>query len=147
MCALRVEKCEFSVYKVRIFMKRTHVCAAQTTYKFFTKLLIEPDFPCLADEIAEPRPDMNIKVTAFTVSEKSINTDVLVLKLCMSFLMIGRCLCVLNKTHIFITVIFGTFTALCTYLLKTHSMIAHMLENEEAWDIHSLFICFILFSL
>ena len=35
---------------------------------------IEPDFPCLADEIAEPRPDMNIKVAAFTVSEKSINS-------------------------------------------------------------------------
>ena len=35
---------------------------------------MEPDFPCLADEIAEPRPDMNIKVVAFTVSEKSINT-------------------------------------------------------------------------
>ena len=35
---------------------------------------LAPDFPCLADEIAEPRPDMNIKVTAFTVSEKSINT-------------------------------------------------------------------------
>ena len=30
-------------------------------------------FPCLADEIAEPRPDMNIKVAAFTVSEKSSN--------------------------------------------------------------------------
>ena len=26
------------------------------------------------DEIVEQRPDMNIKVTAFTVSEKSINT-------------------------------------------------------------------------
>ena len=37
--------------------------------------LIEPDFPCLADEIAEPRPDMNIKVAAFTVSEKYINTE------------------------------------------------------------------------
>ena len=32
------------------------------------------DFSCLADEIAKPRPDMNIKVAAFTVSEKSINT-------------------------------------------------------------------------
>ena len=32
-----------------------------------------PDFPSLVDEIAEPRPDMNIKVTAFTVNEKSIN--------------------------------------------------------------------------
>ena len=30
--------------------------------------IIEPDFPYLADEIAEPRPDMKIKVTAFTVS-------------------------------------------------------------------------------
>ena len=31
---------------------------------------IEPDFPCLADKIAEPRPDMNFKVTAFTVNKK-----------------------------------------------------------------------------
>ena len=31
---------------------------------------MEPDFPCLADEIAEPRPDMNIKVTAFTEIKK-----------------------------------------------------------------------------
>ena len=31
-------------------------------------------FPCLANEIAEPRPDMNIKVAAFTVCEKSIDT-------------------------------------------------------------------------
>ena len=36
--------------------------------------LIKPDFPSLADEIAEPRPDINIKVAAFTVREKSINT-------------------------------------------------------------------------
>ena len=43
--------------------------------EFFTKLQIEPDFPCLADEIDEPRPYMNIKVAAFTVSEKSINTN------------------------------------------------------------------------
>ena len=55
-------------------MKCTHVCAVQTTCLFFTKLLMEPDFPSLADEIAKPRPDLNIKVTAFTVSEKSINT-------------------------------------------------------------------------
>ena len=34
---------------------------------------IEPDFPCLADEKAEPCPDMNIKVAAFTVSKKSSN--------------------------------------------------------------------------
>ena len=37
---------------------------------------IEHDFPCLADEIAEPRQDMNIKVAAFTVSESLlINID------------------------------------------------------------------------
>ena len=34
---------------------------------------LKPDFPSLADETAEPRPDMNIKVAAFTISEKSIN--------------------------------------------------------------------------
>ena len=39
-----------------------------------TKLYIESDFPSLADEIADPRPDMNTKVAAFTVSEKSIYT-------------------------------------------------------------------------
>ena len=50
-------------------MKCTHVCTAQTTY-----YIIEPDFSCFADEIAEPRPDMNIKVAAFTVGEKSFNT-------------------------------------------------------------------------
>ena len=33
-------------------------------------------FPCLANKIAKPRPDMNIKDAAFTVSEKSINTCV-----------------------------------------------------------------------
>ena len=30
-------------------------------------------FPSIADEIAEPHPDMNLKVAAFTVSEKSSN--------------------------------------------------------------------------
>ena len=49
-------------------MKCTHV------YQFFTKLKIEPGFSCLSDELAEQRPDMNIKATAFTVSENSINT-------------------------------------------------------------------------
>ena len=49
-------------------MKCTHVCTAQTTYYLFTKLLIEPDFPALLNEIAKPHPDMNIKVTAFKVS-------------------------------------------------------------------------------
>ena len=63
------------MYAVRIFMKCTHVCAAQKAYQLFTKILIKPDFPSLADEIAEPHPDMNIKVAAFTVSAKSSNTN------------------------------------------------------------------------
>ena len=54
-------------------MKCMHVCAVQKAYLFFAKLLIKPNFPSLADEIAEPHPDMNIKVAAFTVSEKSSN--------------------------------------------------------------------------
>ena len=62
------------MYTVRIFMKCTHVCAAQKAYLLFTKLLVKPDFSSLADEKAEPHPDMNIKVVAFTVSEKSSNT-------------------------------------------------------------------------
>ena len=32
--------------------------------------LIESDFPSRADEIAEPHPDMNIKLTAFIVTQK-----------------------------------------------------------------------------
>ena len=32
---------------------------------------MEPDFPSLAHEIAEPHLNMNIKVAAFKVSEKS----------------------------------------------------------------------------
>ena len=35
--------------------------------------MVKPDFPSLADEIAKPRPYMNIKVAAYTVSETSIN--------------------------------------------------------------------------
>ena len=62
------------MYTVRFFMKCMHVCASQTTYLFFTKLQIEPDFPCLADEIAKPSTEMNIKVAAFTVNEKSIRS-------------------------------------------------------------------------
>ena len=41
------------------------------------QIKLKPDFPSLADEIAEPHPDINIKVAAFTVSEKSSNTRML----------------------------------------------------------------------
>ena len=44
------------------------------SYLFIYQIIIEPDFPSLADEIAKPHPYMNIKVAAFTVREKSINT-------------------------------------------------------------------------
>ena len=74
ICTLRVNTCEVSVYMVRTFMKWTHVSVAQKAYWLFTKLYINPDFPSLADEIAKPHPDMNIKLAAFTVSEKSNNT-------------------------------------------------------------------------
>ena len=50
-----------------------HACLRGPNKLFSIHQIIEPDFPCLADEIAETRPDMNIKVAAFTVSEKSIN--------------------------------------------------------------------------
>ena len=44
------------------------------------QIINKPDFPSLADEIAEPHPDMNIKFAAFTVSEKS-STNLLCLVL------------------------------------------------------------------
>ena len=37
----------------------------------------KPDFPSLADEIAEPHPDMNIKVAAFIVSKTSSNIQII----------------------------------------------------------------------
>ena len=58
------------MYTVRIFMKCTHVCGPKSLLTLY-QLIIKPDFPSLADGIAEPRPDMNIKVAAFTVNEKS----------------------------------------------------------------------------
>ena len=44
---------------------------------FLHQNINKPDFPSLGDEIAEPRPDMNIKVAAFTVTEKAIYTGLL----------------------------------------------------------------------
>ena len=43
------------MYTVRIFVKCMHVCAAQELI-----YSIKPDFPSLADEIAEPHLDMDI---------------------------------------------------------------------------------------
>ena len=55
------------MHTVRIFMKCTHVARLK-------QLTNSSPNTCLTDELAEQRPDMNIKVTPFTVSEKSINT-------------------------------------------------------------------------
>ena len=46
----------------------------KTLINSLSKLLIKLNYHSLADEVAEPRPAMHIKVAAFTVSEKSINT-------------------------------------------------------------------------
>ena len=47
-------------------MKCMHVCAAQKALLTLHQIINKPDFPSLADEIAQPHPDMNIKVAAFT---------------------------------------------------------------------------------
>ena len=51
---------------------QTRLCGSKSLLTFY-QIKINPDFPSLADEIAWPRLDMNIKVAAFTVSEKSSN--------------------------------------------------------------------------
>ena len=61
------------MYTVRIFMKCTHVCGPKSSLTLY-QIINKPDIPSIADEMAEPRPDMNIKVAAFKVSEKSNNT-------------------------------------------------------------------------
>ena len=53
----------------------THVRAAKTA-KILHHII---NRACLADEIAEPRPDMNIKVTTFTESNKFNYIDAKVL--------------------------------------------------------------------
>ena len=67
---LRVNKCELSVYTFRILMKCTHICAAQNNLLTLRQIINEPDFPCLADEKAEPRPDIDVKVTTLTESKQ-----------------------------------------------------------------------------
>ena len=48
------------------------LCGSKSLLTLY-QIIIKPDFPSLAVEIAEPHPDMNFKVAAFTVSEKSNN--------------------------------------------------------------------------
>ena len=49
----------------------------QKSWLTLYQIIKKTDFPSSADEIAEPRPDMNIKVAAITVSEKSRNISFL----------------------------------------------------------------------
>ena len=61
--------CVCSVCTFRIYFLELHA-RLRSPNNLFTLRQIGPDFPSLADEIAEQRPDMNIKVTACTVSKK-----------------------------------------------------------------------------
>ena len=60
------------MYTVRIFM-HARLRGSKSLLTLYQIIKIKPDFPSIADEIAEPHTDMNIKVAALTVSEKSIN--------------------------------------------------------------------------
>ena len=54
----------------RVFKHRPRDPASVNAMKQTCAIVIDPDFPSVADEIAEPRPDINIKFTVFTVSKK-----------------------------------------------------------------------------
>ena len=49
-------------WNARTFARSKQLINSSPNYKK------ESNFPCLADNFAEPRPDMNIKVTAFRES-------------------------------------------------------------------------------
>ena len=55
----------------------------RSSKSLLTLYQIIPDFPSLADEIAEPHPDMNIKVVVFTESKNQViqNNEKLLCKL------------------------------------------------------------------
>ena len=60
---------------------------------------LAPDFPSLADRIAEPHPVMNIKAAAFTVREKSSN--ILPFPVARFYLLFGAKLRSLLRRHVF----------------------------------------------
>ena len=62
--ALRVDKCEFQLILGHDF----HEMLARLRGSH-SLLIMSTDILSWADELAEPRPDMNIKVTAFTVTQ------------------------------------------------------------------------------
>ena len=71
------KECEFSVYGQDFPEMHARLRGSNkllTRYQI-QNVHVEADFPSWVDEIAEPRPDMNIKVTAFTVTQKLYNTN------------------------------------------------------------------------
>ena len=60
-------------------MKCTHVCGPKSLRTLY-QIINKPDFPSLANEIAEPHPDVKIKVTAFTESKKFYYTACIIEK-------------------------------------------------------------------
>ena len=56
LCAERVNKCEFSVYTVRIFYEMHARLRGSKSLLTLYQILNKPDFPSLAEEIAEPHP-------------------------------------------------------------------------------------------
>ena len=55
------------------------LCGSNNLLTFYQIINKKPDFPSIADEIAESRPDMNIKVAALTVTQKLYYTLTFVL--------------------------------------------------------------------
>ena len=60
------------VYGKQFHEIHTHLLGTKSLLTLY-QTIKKTDFPYLADEITEPRPDMNIKVAAFRVSETSSN--------------------------------------------------------------------------
>ena len=95
----------------------------------FYQIINKPDFPSLADEIAEPRPDKNIKVNAFTVREKSINKHAHDGQYCyrqiINSLHAGKCACFLlsadfflNQNLLFLNILSGILSEFQTFLIQ-----------------------------
>ena len=62
-----------SIYRQDFHEMHAHLRSPKSLLTLY-HIINKTDFTSLADEIAKPHPDMNIKVAAFTVSEKSNNT-------------------------------------------------------------------------
>ena len=82
---------------------------------------MRPDFPSLGDEIAEPRPDMNIKIAAFTVSEKSINICVASNNIVILFGKSPAMVMSRGTVHLTTHFFWASFTKLLVQPLRAHT--------------------------